>query len=315
METLASMPGLATLLALSTAVGVVAAFWGMSILREPDPIKGRLSEFSQRVRTLEEIELSVSARDRVWRPLFRRIAYFVARRTPQAAYQRIKHDLVVAGNPGGLDATDFLGLKGCMTILLALIGFLLFSRSENVLMALGMPFVLGAIGFNLPTFWLGNKKRARQKEIRKALPDALDLLCISVEAGLGFDAALSKVVQKWDNALSAEFDRVIAEIRMGRSRRDALRDLHQRTEVDDVGIFVSAIIQADQLGVGLTRVLRIQSEQMRIKRRQRAEEQAQKAPIKMLFPMVFLILPALFIAILGPAVPIMMRTFGDLNNR
>src|SRR5205823_424860 len=118
---------------------------------------------------------------------------------------------------------------------------------------------------------------------------------------------------KWDNALSQEFDRVIAEIRMGRARRDALKDMLTRTDVADVGTFVSAIIQADQLGVSLTRVLRIQSEQMRIKRRQRAEEQAHKAPIKMLFPMVFLILPSLFVVILGPAVPLVVQALAGTS--
>jgi tight adherence protein C len=312
MEVLASMPGFALVFALMAAGGVMAAFWGASILREPDPIKGRLSEFAQaRPRSLEEIELSASARDRVWRPLFKHISMIVARRTPQAQFAQIRRNLTIAGNPHNLDAADFLGIKGCMALFLGIVGFLLFFRGENLMSALLAPLGMAAFGFYLPGLWLGQKMKSRRKEIQKALPDALDLLTISVEAGCGFDQALQKVTQKWSNALAKEFDRVLAEIRMGRARRDALRDMSQRCDVDDVNTFVSALIQADQLGVSLTRVLRVQSDQMRIRRRQRAEELAQQAPIKMLFPMVFLILPALFVVILGPAVPMVMRTLAN----
>ncbi|MCU0491918.1 MAG: type II secretion system F family protein [Chloroflexaceae bacterium] len=159
------------------------------------------------------------------------------------------------------------------------------------------------LGYMLPVMWLGRQITARKKSITKALPDAIDLLTISVEAGLAFDLALQRVTEKWDDALSREFKRVLSDVRLGRTRRDALRDMAERTGVEDVQTFVASIIQADQLGVPLTKILRIQSDQMRIRRRQRAEEAAQKAPIKMLFPMVFLIFPALFVVILGPAVP------------
>jgi tight adherence protein C len=141
------------------------------------------------------------------------------------------------------------------------------------------------------------------------LPDALDLLTISVEAGLGFDIALQRVTEKWDNELGQEFKRVIGDIALGRSRREALRDMAERTDVEDVQIFTSAIIQAEQLGVSISKILRLQSDQMRVRRRQRAEEQAQRAPILMLFPMVFLIFPSIFVVILGPAVPKMMTSF------
>jgi tight adherence protein C len=169
--------------------------------------------------------------------------------------------------------------------------------------------VAGGLGFYLlPTLWLSSQIRRRQTEIVKALPDALDLLTISVEAGLGFDAALSKVAEKWDNELSLAFNRVIQEIRVGKLRREALRDMAENMDVPDVTSFVAAIIQADQLGVSISKVLRIQSEQMRIRRRQRAEEKAHQAPVKMLFPMVFLIFPALFIILLGPAVLVVMNS-------
>jgi tight adherence protein C len=168
---------------------------------------------------------------------------------------------------------------------------------------------MGMLGFFLPVLWLGSKIKKRQHEIIKSLPDAMDLLTIAVEAGMGFDGALQKVAEKWANELSKGFAKVVQEMRLGVIRREALRNMSQNMDVPDVTSFVAAIIQADQLGVSIAKILRIQSEQMRVKRRQRAEEQANKAPIKMLFPMVFLIFPALFVVLLGPAVLILMETF------
>jgi tight adherence protein C len=156
--------------------------------------------------------------------------------------------------------------------------------------------------------WLSGKIRRRQDEVIKALPDALDLLTICVEAGLGFDAAMAKVAEKWENELSRAFGRVIHEIRLGKLRREALREMEHNVGVTDVTSFVAAVIQADQLGVSMAKVMRIQSEQMRIKRRQRAEEKAHQAPIKMLFPMVFLIFPSIYIVLLGPAVLVIMKS-------
>jgi tight adherence protein C len=160
--------------------------------------------------------------------------------------------------------------------------------------------------------WLGRQIKQRKHNILKALPDALDLLTISVEAGLAFDLALTRVADKWDNELSKEFKRALTDTRLGRARRDALKEMAQRTGVDDVQTFVAAIIQAEQLGVSIGKILRIQSDQMRIRRRQRAEEAAHKAPILMLIPMAFLIFPSLFVVILGPAVPKLMTSLGGL---
>ena len=157
------------------------------------------------------------------------------------------------------------------------------------------------IGYIAPEFWLGRKVKARQKAILLMIPDTLDLLTISVRAGLGFDAALARVVDKLKGPLSDEFRRALAEVRVGKARRDALRDIVPRTEVTPLTNFIGAIIQAEQLGVSISKVLQVQSEQLRIERRQRAEEQAAKAPIKMLFPLVGCIFPSLFIVILGPA--------------
>jgi tight adherence protein C len=167
-----------------------------------------------------------------------------------------------------------------------------------------------AIGFILPEFWLGRRIRSRSMEMVLQLPDALDLLTISVEAGLGFDAALAKVVEKMEGPLVNEFRQALAEIRMGRTRRDALRDVVARADAQPVSNFIGAIVQAEQLGVPIAKVLQIQSQQLRIERRQRAEEAAAKAPVKMLFPMVGCIFPTIFIVILGPAIVTVMGGVG-----
>jgi tight adherence protein C len=157
------------------------------------------------------------------------------------------------------------------------------------------------LGFYFPQMWLQGKINRRQKEVRLGMPDALDLLTICVEAGLGFDAAMAKVAEKWTNELSLSFGRVIREIQLGKLRREAMRDMADRIGIPEMTSFVAAVIQSEQLGVSMAKVLRIQSDQMRIKRRQLAEEEAHKAPIKMLIPMGLLIFPSLMIVLLTPA--------------
>jgi tight adherence protein C len=166
------------------------------------------------------------------------------------------------------------------------------------------------LGYTVPEFWLGGRIKKRQHAILLSIPDALDLLTISVRAGLGFDAALGKVVEKMNGPLTDEFQRALAEVRVGKVRREALRDIIPRTEVAPLSNFIGAIIQAEQLGVSISKVLQVQSEQLRIERRQRAEEMAAKAPIKMLFPLVGCIFPALFIVILGPAIILIVKGLG-----
>ena len=289
---------------------VVLLFVGVAAPRPSDQVLDRLAEYGGRTLTLEEIELSQPFSQRVIRPLIQGIAQFIGRFAPQRNIEEIRRKLELAGRPYGWGPTEFLGVRGMAGVLLAVLTFLLLTISgqylpKRFLFTLGA----GALGFYLlPTLWLSSKIRSRQTEIVKALPDALDLLTISVEAGLGFDAAMSKVAEKWENQLSLAFSRVIQEIQVGKLRREALRDMADRMDVPDVSSFVAAIIQADQLGVSIAKVLRIQSEQMRIRRRQRAEEKAHQAPVKMLFPMAFLIFPALFIVLLGPAVLVVLNS-------
>ena len=208
----------------------------------------------------------------------------------------------MAGNPGDLRTIDFLGMKLVVAGLVS-VGFFVFGLLTGVpVFGFISAAALGGLGFFLPEIWLSRRIKKRQKAILLAVPDTLDLLTISVKAGLSFDGALSKVIEKVSGPLSNEFRRALAEVRVGKVRRDALRDIVPRTEVPALSNFIGAIVQAEQLGVPIAKVLQIQSEQLRIERRQRAEELAAKAPIKMLFPLVGCIFPSMFIVILGPAV-------------
>jgi tight adherence protein C len=209
-----------------------------------------------------------------------------------------------------MQVSDYMGMKGLAVLLgggLAATLSLLTQQSTLGVVLLVLLFAL--LGYFLPDLWLRGEVSRRKDQIARSLPDAIDLLTISVEAGLGFDLALARVVAKSDNALTREFARVIQEMRIGVARRDALRSLVERTGVDDLSTFISSIIQAEQLGASIANVLRIQADEMRTRRRQRAERLAHEAPIKMLFPMAFLIFPPIFIVILGPAIPRIAKVF------
>ncbi|TEU14610.1 MAG: type II secretion system F family protein [Anaerolineales bacterium] len=298
------------IVAMAILGSVVLLFVGVAAPRSSDQVMDRLTEYGGRTLTLEEIELSQPFSQRIIKPVLEGIAQLLGRLTPQRNIEETRRKLELAGKPYGWGSTEFLGIRGLAGILLATLTFLLLTLTGQYLPKRFLATaVAGGLGFYvLPTLWLSGQIRRRQTEILKALPDALDLLTISVEAGLGFDAALSKVAEKWENELSLAFTRVIQEIQMGKLRREALRDMADRMDVSDVSSFVAAIIQADQLGVSIAKVLRIQSEQMRIRRRQRAEEKAHQAPVKMLFPMVFLIFPALLVILLGPAILVVMSS-------
>jgi tight adherence protein C len=276
-------------------------------------IQVRLEEFAGRTTplTLEEIELSQPFSQRVIRPMLVRIGNALGRLSPSKSRAAAERRLEMAGRPYGWGATEFFGLRVFVALAFGVLAFLVtsISPSAGAMTRIIAPLLAAMLGFFLPILWLGSKIRKRKKEIIKSLPDAMDLLTIAVEAGMGFDGAMQKVAEKWNNELSRGFSKVVQEMRLGVIRREALRNMSNNMDVPDVTSFVAAIIQADQLGVSIAKILRVQSEQMRIKRRQRAEEQANKAPIKMLFPMVFLIFPALFVVLLGPAVIILMETF------
>lgn len=290
---------------------VILIFVGLASPSTPDDVAVRLEEFASRSTplTLEEIELSQPFSQRVIQPILRGLASFITRFTPANTVESTRHKLELAGRPYNWGPTEFFGIRVLASVMLGILAFLLLSVAGQAFINRLIGTIIGvALGYLLPAMWLGSKIRRRQDEVIKALPDALDLLTICVEAGLGFDAAMSKVAEKWENELSRAFNRVIQEIRLGKLRREALREMDHNLEVSDVTSFVAAVIQADQLGVSMAKVMRIQSEQMRIKRRQRAEEKAHQAPVKMLFPMVFLIFPAIYVVLLGPAVLVVMKS-------
>jgi tight adherence protein C len=300
---------IAGLVAALATVAILLIFISIARPKEPNVLEQRLAEYGGRPVSLEELELSLPFSERVLKPLISGSARLITRFMPKQYVESTRTKLEAAGHPNNWSAADFLGVRGLAGLLFAAIPFVLLNvLRAPVTQRILFTVLLGLLGFQLPVIWLGGKIRARKTEILKALPDALDLLTISVEAGLGFDAAMSKVNEKWNNELSRAFGRVIAEMRMGQSRRDALRNMATRMDVPEVTAFIAAVIQADQLGVSIAKVLRIQSEQMRIRRRQRAEEKAQQAPLKMSFPLVFLIFPSIYIILLGPALLILVHS-------
>jgi len=286
---------------------------GLRESKGEDPLQARLAEYAMRGETasLEDIELSQPISERVIFPLARKFGQIAVRFTPQNALQNTARRLELAGNPRGMDPTVFWAARfilavilGALMIFLMTVGVPTWSWSRKLIIV--SFFVI--FGFFLPELLLTSRIQRRQKGIRRAMPDALDLLTICVEAGLGFDGAMSKVYEKWDNELALAFGRVLREIQLGKLRRDALRDMADRMGIAEMTSFVAAVIQSEQLGVSMSKVLHIQADQMRIKRRQLAEEEAHKAPIKMLIPMAILIFPSICIVLMTPAVLMLMRS-------
>jgi tight adherence protein C len=296
------------------AFGVILVIFSLARSTQTDVIGDRLSQFTERSMTLSELELEQPFSQRVLVPLTRGILNTIGKYGPKQSAERLRLNLQQAGNPGNLTPVMFSGIRMALAVLLVLIFSFITFRTMPFAQAMMYSAIGAGLGYLLPGIWLGQQIKKRKKNIVKALPDALDLLTISVEAGLAFDSALQRVTEKWDTELAKEFKRVLTDTRLGRARRDALKEMAARTGVDDVQTFTAAVIQAEQLGVSIGKILRIQADQMRVRRRQRAEEAAQKAPIKMLFPMVFLIFPALFVVILGPAVPRLMQGLGSVGN-
>ncbi|MBL8061505.1 MAG: type II secretion system F family protein [Anaerolineales bacterium] len=284
---------------------------------EGDPVLSRLAEATQRGEnvSLEDIELQQPFMERVVIPVIRRVGEFSIRFTPEKLLQETTLKLELAGNPGRIDAATFLSTR---FVGAAVFGglLLLISSLPTVNWPIGRVILVVGIftllGFFFPQLWLQSRISRRQNEVRKAMPDALDLLTICVEAGLGFEAAMSKVAEKWENELSLMFGRCIREIQLGKTQREALRDMADRIGLPELTSFVAAVIQSQLLGVSMAKVLRIQSDQMRLKRRQRAEEEAHQAPVKMIIPMALLTFPSIMIILMAPAAFQIMGAFGPL---
>lgn len=247
-------------------------------------------------------ELAVPVLTRVFVPGLKRIGTGVRRFTPASVIERLDEELVYAGSPVGWDGERVLAVKVAAAGGLFLFGLALPGLTgSGATRGLALGPILAIIGYYMPEWILRSRSGNRQLQIQRTLPDALDLLSITVAAGLGFDAALERVAREMGGPLGEELIRVVQEIRLGKGRSDALRDLASRSSVDELRSFVLAMVQADIFGISVSRVLGVQAKELRIKRRQRAEEQAQKLPVKILFPLLFCIFPALFVVILGPA--------------
>jgi len=290
-------------IALSTFATVTCLVWGL--LRRPaSAMETRIRTFREQAQTpLEgEVDLSIPFADRVIKPSMEAIARLANSVLPASVLANFEKRLIMAGSP--MSASTFVTLwVGLGTVFSAviLVGVVLIGDTVGIPQAF-IVFLCGLIGLALPVFWLNGQVKARQKLIVRALPDALDMVTTCVEAGLGLDAALARVAEKGSGPLAEELSRTLREVAMGRLRREALADMGSRTGVEELITFVNAVTQAEQLGVAIAQVLRVQAEQMRTRRRQRAERAAHEAPIKMLFPLVLFIFPSFMLVLLGPAI-------------
>jgi len=247
--------------------------------------------------------------DRVLAPAAARLARIALRVNPRVTVESVGHRLLAAGMGRTMTPTVFLAAKAVLGGVSALFGFLFGVSSFGLLGAMVLAGLFAAGGFALPGIYVSGKAKRRREAIRAELPDALDLLAVSVEAGLGFDGAVAKLTEHMEGPLTEEFSLTLGQMRIGESRQDALKKLAERVETQEVATFARAIIQADQLGISLGRILRLQATDTRLKRQAAAEEKAMKAPIKMLFPTVLFIFPAMFLVILGPAMIQLTKLF------
>jgi len=295
----------AALVGIAVLLGAVAVRPG-----KPSSDKQRLTDYAGGpAARRNDLQATGLARRLVLPPL-RRFVRWLARRLPVARVEDARQKLVQAGNPYNMSAIDFMGLRVLMGIVLGVLGFVVSSRSQSLSNGMLMGLVLAGLGYLLPSLWLGSQIRKRRKEITRRLPDALDMLTISVEAGLAFESAMLRVAERWDNALTRELRRTVLEMRVGTPRDQALRRLTMRADVPELRTFVAVLIQSAQLGVSIADVLHSQAALIREKRRQRIEQLAHEASIKMLFPLVFLVFPALFVFILGPSIPRILQALG-----
>jgi tight adherence protein C len=274
----------------------------------PDPLSFRRAE------------LEGTFQQRLLLPWFRRLGNLLGVITPARSMASLRRQLTIAGNPLGLGPREFYGLQLIFIVLGFWMAYILlapvvlpgaqsslgFQATVFRLCGAGLAVLVGS---QLPKTWLRGRARARQQRIRRNLPDALDMLSVCADAGLGFDQALQRVSERWNTPLGQEFGRVVQEMTMGLSRAEALHSLAERMDVNELSSFVAVIVQSDQMGVSITNTLRTQAEQMRVERRHRAQEEARKAPLKMLFPMIMLILPAMGAVVVGPVIPPIMDMF------
>ena len=301
------------LFALVVGLGIFIVFLGFarnaaSAASTADIVAQRLQVYGgEKPLTMDEVELQKPFSERALRPMIEKLGAFLSRSTPQEARKKLLNELDLAGRPGNLTPEDFFAVRLVAAAVLAAVGLLLgFLLGSPLYLVISL--AVGAIlGYYAPVAWLQQKVDARRAEIQKGLPDAMDLLVIAVDAGLGFDAALARVTDKYKNALSEQFAKAMREVSLGRPRLEALDEMGRSSGVEDLHNFIQAIIQSEQFGTGIGKILRIQADEMRRKRRQRAQEKAAQATLKMMLPMVGCIFPTLWIVLLGPAALILIN--------
>ncbi|MEO7003710.1 MAG: type II secretion system F family protein [Ktedonobacterales bacterium] len=303
-------PFLAPLAGFFVFFAILLMLLGLSARRKPNSIEERLRQATTPITNIDDLEMQAPFIERFARPALAQIARALGRFTPSSVQETTQQKLVYAGVQKRMQASEFIGLRALTTIAGVVVGALMgFTLQRGIFLGALFTFALGILGYVAPILWLRSRTDQRRRSIANALPDFIDLLAISVEAGMGFDQAILRIVSKADNLLTLEFRVALRQMQLGASRREALRQMVDRTGVEDLSAFIGAILQAEQLGASVANVLRIQSEEMRVRRRQRAQRLAQQAPIKMLFPMAFLIFPPVFIVVLGPAIPHIIRAF------
>ena len=301
------------LVALLAVISVAMILKGLGQFGSESQLQERLEGGVGGQPSLDEMELSRPFMDRAIKPMVRRLLGLAGRLAPQRNIEQLERKLASAGKPYGLSALDFLGGRVMVGLVLGATAGVVFLRiGAGYIGALGRAAIFAILGMYLPAFWLNRKVSARKAEIYRAMPDVLDTLSVCVDAGLGFDAALTQIYEKFRNALADEFYVVHMEIRMGVPRDTALRNMAERVDLRDLSALVAAIIQAQELGVGLAETLRVQASETRLRRSQLAEEHAQTLPVKMLFPLVFFIFPAIMFVVLGPAIPVFLDLFNTI---
>jgi tight adherence protein C len=297
-------PLLIVLLFFGAALTLIATVQTVALERhERNATLRRLKAIDIRPKDVRSLELSRPMTERVLAPLLRAAGKVARRFTPAGAIDRLSHDLEAAGSPAGWDGERILALKVLGSGAAVLFGLATVPvLGASAIKAIFWTAIMTIIAYYLPEWILRSRVERRQAAIRRALPDALDLLSITVEAGLGFDAAVSRVARQAGGPLGEELHRMLQEMQIGRPRADALRDLGDRSTLPELKSFVLAMVQADIFGISIGKVLHVQAAELRMRRRQTAEEKAQKIPVKITFPLIACIFPALFVVILGPAV-------------
>lgn len=314
------------------AVGIVIAVLGLvlaiigirSLLKSGNTVTKRVDQF-----VLTEVHMPVAEAEEpkivpreIEGSLFSRtilnwlnkLLHFLGRFAPSRMVENIEHQLIVAGNPGNLHAAEFIALRFLVFIVAAVLAFLAIRNPDTRNMtSVVLALLLVIVGLIFPISWLKGRMRTRQDEIRRVLPDALDMLSVCASAGLGFDQSLQKISGYWDTELGREFKRVTQEMEMGISRSDALKSLSDRLDVDDLTSFIAILIQAERIGMSYADVLHSQALQMRVQRQYRAREIVNKLPGKIIIPVAVLIFPAMIAVIIGPALPTLLGAFSQIN--